>query len=213
MKIYCLTMNPFQVNCYIYWDENTHDGLLIDPGAYTQQEENEILRFISDENINIKFIINTHGHIDHILGNAFAKKQFDVPLMIHNEDEFLVLNSKYQSDLFGLSINQPPKFDYFIEESGTTRIGDTEITFLHTPGHSPGGVCIVDKSNRIVITGDVLFRDSIGRTDLQGGDYETLRFSITEKLFKECTDDYTVYPGHFGTTTIGYEKSNNPFLK
>jgi glyoxylase-like metal-dependent hydrolase (beta-lactamase superfamily II) len=212
MEICRFTINPFQINCYIYWDQKTKEGLLIDPGAYTQKEENEILEFIEKKDIEIKYIINTHGHIDHILGNSFAKRNYDVPLMINKEDKFLVDNAEIQSKLFGLEIKDYPPFDNYIEESKSIKIGDSDISFLHTPGHSPGSMCIIDIANKNVITGDVLFRGSIGRTDLQGGDYQTLITNIKNKLLKVCKDDFRVYPGHNESTTIGYEKKYNPFL-
>ncbi|HEY5122580.1 MAG TPA: MBL fold metallo-hydrolase [Ignavibacteria bacterium] len=212
MEICRFTINPFQINCYIYWDQKTKEGLLIDPGAYTQKEENEILGFIEKKDIEIKYIINTHGHIDHILGNSFAKRNYDVPLMINKEDKFFVDNAEIQSKLFGLEIKEYPLFDKYIEESKSIKIGESDISFLHTPGHSPGSICIIDIANKNVITGDVLFRGSIGRTDLQGGDYQTLITNIKNKLLKVCEDDFIVYPGHNESTTIGYEKKYNPFL-
>ncbi|HEY5536265.1 MAG TPA: MBL fold metallo-hydrolase [Ignavibacteria bacterium] len=212
MEICRFTINPFQINCYIYWDQKTKEGLLIDPGAYTQKEENEILEFIEKKDIEIKYIINTHGHIDHILGNSFAKRNYDVPLMINKEDKFLVDNAEFQSKLFGLEIKDYPPFDKYIDESKSIKIGESDISFLHTPGHSPGSMCIIDIANKNVITGDVLFRGSIGRTDLQGGDYQTLITNIKNKLLKVCKDDFIVYPGHNESTTIGYEKKYNPFL-
>ena len=213
MEINSFVLNPFQMNCYIYWDEKSLEGMLIDPGAYSTEEENAILNFVKSGNIKIRYIINTHGHIDHILGNAFAKSAFDAPLYIHRDDEFLVKKAMIQSELFGLDIVPPPPFDDYLQDTQLLRLGNNKITVLHTPGHSPGSVSLADESNKIIITGDVLFKNTIGRTDLEGGDYKILIDSIKTKIFGFCDDDFTVYPGHDELTTIGNEKKYNSFLK
>ena len=213
MEINSFVLNPFQMNCYIYWDEKSLEGMLIDPGAYSTEEENAIVNFVKSGNIKIRYIINTHGHIDHILGNAFAKSAFNAPLYIHRDDEFLVKKAMIQSELFGLDIVPPPPFDDYLKDSQLLRLGNNKITVLHTPGHSPGSVSFADESNKIIITGDVLFKNTIGRTDLEGGDYQILIDSIKIKIFGFCDDDFTVYPGHDELTTIGNEKKYNSFLK
>jgi glyoxylase-like metal-dependent hydrolase (beta-lactamase superfamily II) len=213
MKIKKFIINPFQINCYIYYDEVSREGVIIDPGAYNKNEEDEIVKFIENENIRLLYSLNTHGHIDHILGNKFAVNIFNIPQLIHKDDLFLLENAKIHGKLFGLNIEDVPAPDDFITDNLVISIGNTDIRFMHTPGHSPGGVCIVDHTNKVIFSGDTIFRDSIGRTDLAGGDIEILLESIHSKLFCQCDDDYRIYPGHMEETTIGMEKKNNPFLR
>jgi hydroxyacylglutathione hydrolase len=212
MKVKQIPVNPFNMNCYIYYDEISKEGILIDPAAFTPEEKNYIRDFIKQNDINIKFIINTHGHLDHILGNEFAKSEFDVPMLIHKDDMFLIENAQEQAQMFGLQIPSSPAIDDFITTDTKIKIGDTELKFVHTPGHSPGSVCIIDKNNKNVFCGDLIFKNSVGRTDLAGGDMDTLIHSITNVLFPECNDDYHLYPGHMEITTVGEEKKGNPFL-
>lgn len=213
MKIKKFIVNPFQMNCYLYYDETTREGLIIDPAAFEKYEEDEILRFINEKSIKVKYIINTHGHIDHVLGNNFAKKIFKCPLLIHNDDLFLLNNTSTQGLLYNIDVEASPKPDDFISEELTIKFSESEIRFIHTPGHSPGGVCVVDHLSKIVFSGDTIFRESIGRTDLPGGNINILLNSINNKLFLKCDDDYTLFPGHMEETTIGDEKKYNPFLR
>ena len=213
MKIKIFVLNPFQMNCYLYYNETKGDGIIIDPAAYEKYEEYEILSFINEKNIKIKYIINTHGHIDHVLGNKFAKNNFNCPLLIHIDDLFLLNNSCAQGILYNLKVDKSPEPEGFITEDLKIKLNETEINFIHTPGHSLGGVCIVDHLNKIIFSGDTIFKESIGRTDLPGGKIDILLNSIKNKLFLKCDDDYTLYPGHMEETTIGNEKKYNPFLK
>jgi glyoxylase-like metal-dependent hydrolase (beta-lactamase superfamily II) len=213
MKIKIFTVNPFQMNCYIYYDDLTREGIIIDPGAYDKHEEDEITEYIKKNNIKLKYIINTHGHIDHVLGNRFAKQAFGCPLLIHKDDLFLLENAKAHGLIFGVDIDDVPLPDKFITEDLIIKLNKTEIKFIHTPGHSPGGVCVVDHINKNIFCGDTIFSESIGRTDLPGGNIDILLDSIKNKLFRQCGDDYTLYPGHMEETTIGLEKKHNPFLK
>lgn len=211
MKTKTFTVNPFAMNCYVYWDENSNEGVIIDPGAYDDNEKNEILNFINAEGINITLILNTHGHIDHIIGNDWAKKTFNVPLLMHKDDMPLIDNAVKQGEMFGVSFPQPPNPDKFIDETDVIKFGDTVFKIIHTPGHSPGSVCFIDENRKIIFGGDTVFRGSIGRTDLWMGDMNVLLDSIQNKIFK-YSDDYVIYPGHMEETTIGEEKENNPFL-
>jgi hydroxyacylglutathione hydrolase len=212
MKIKIFVVNPFQINCFIYYNEISGDAVLIDPGAYYQSEKDNIKDFVKNNNIKIKYIINTHGHFDHTLGNNFAKETFNVPLLIHYEDKFLLDSTKEQGLIFGCDINPSPAPDEFITESFRIKLGEDEISFIHTPGHTPGSICVVNHKEKIIFCGDLIFRNSIGRTDLHGGDYKTLMNSIENKLFKQCSDNYMLYPGHHQKTTIGEEKIHNQFL-
>jgi len=213
MKIKKIIVNPFQINCYIYYDEDSREGVIIDPGAYDKYEEDEIIKFIEGKNIKLKYSLNTHGHIDHIMGNKFAVNCFNIPQMIHKDDLFLLENATIQGMVYGLNIENVPAPDEFITEELVLSVGNTDLRFIHTPGHSPGGVCIVDHLNKIIFSGDTIFRDSIGRTDLSGGNTDILLESIHNKLFCQCDDDYVIYPGHMEETTIGREKKYNPFLR
>jgi hydroxyacylglutathione hydrolase len=213
MKIKIFTVNPFQINCYLYYDEDTGEGIIIDPGAYDKYEEDEISNFVEYKKIKIKYIINTHGHIDHILGNKFAKEAFKCPVLIHRDDLFLIEDAKPHGLVFGINIDSVPVPDDFITEELKIKINRTEINFIHTPGHTPGGVCVVDHANKIIFSGDTIFLESIGRTDLPGGNIDILLDSIKNKLFAKCGDDYTLYPGHMEETTIGQEKKYNSFLR
>lgn len=200
------------MNCYIYYDETTKDGVIIDPAAFSQEEKNLIVDFIKDQGIKIRYIINTHGHIDHILGNKFAKDTFNVPVLMHKDDEFMISNANEQARFFGLDFPVPPPVDEYITEDSKLNINECELKFISTPGHSPGSVCIIDDKNKIVFCGDLIFKNSIGRTDLQGGDLKVLINSVKNKLFKSVNDDYTLYPGHMEITNVKDEKNHNPFL-
>lgn len=213
MKIKKFVINPFQMNCYVYYDENTSEGIIIDPAAYNEYEKNYILKFVNINKINIKYIINTHGHVDHVLGNKFAVDNFKCPLLIHREDLLLLQNAENQGLLFGINIESIPAPDEYIEENSEIKLNNNEINFIHTPGHSPGGVCIIDHNNKNIFCGDTIFSETIGRTDLPGGNMQILLDSIINKLFSRCKDDYILYPGHMEETSIGKEKKYNPFLK
>ncbi len=206
------TVNPFSMNCYIYWDEKTKEGVIIDPGAYEDFEKEEILSYIKVNETNIKLILNTHGHIDHIMGNTWAKEIFNVPILMHKDDLPLIEKAIEQSAMFGVSFPKPPEPDRFIDETDTINFSDSEFKILHTPGHSPGSVCFVDEKEKVIFGGDVVFRGSVGRTDLWMGDMDVLIDSIQNKVFK-YPDEFVIYPGHMEATTIGEEKENNPFLQ
>ncbi|MCX7877198.1 MAG: MBL fold metallo-hydrolase [Ignavibacteria bacterium] len=211
MKRKCFTVNPFEMNSYVYWDELSGEGVIIDPGAYYDEEKDEIYDFIQASGIVIKYILNTHGHIDHIMGNLWAKDIFDVPVLMHHEDLPLVQSASDQAKMFGLNFPEPPKPDEYIDEGIIITIGKEQLKVIHTPGHSPGSVCFVDENNKIIFGGDLLFRGSVGRTDLWKGDFETLILSIQEKIFT-YEDNYVICPGHMEETTIGRERKTNPFL-
>lgn|SRR5690606_11954435 len=212
MKVIRFPVNPFEMNSYIYYDDNTGDGVIFDPAVYSQEEKDTLRKLIDENNINIKHIINTHGHIDHILGNKFAKELFNVPIYMHKDDEFLLDNALKQAEMMGIPLEEQPPIDEYITEDTIIKAGDTEFRFIHTPGHSPGSVCAIDDKNKVVFCGDVVFKNSIGRTDLAGGSMDTLLSSIKNKLFKECGDEYELLPGHMEPTNVGDEKKYNPFL-
>ncbi len=213
MKVIRFPVNPFAMNSYIYYNEETGEGVIFDPAVYAPEEKEKLKEIIRDNKIDIKYIINTHGHIDHILGNKFAKELFKVPIYMHKEDEFLLENAPKQAEMMGISIDEQPKTDEYLTEDSILEFGGTKLRFIHTPGHSPGSVCAIDDTNKFAFSGDVVFKNSIGRTDLAGGDMDTLLDSIQNKLFKECDDDFTLLPGHMEVTNVRDEKAHNPFLQ
>ncbi|MBK8554023.1 MAG: MBL fold metallo-hydrolase [Ignavibacteria bacterium] len=186
--------------------------MIIDPGAFTESEKNNVRRIVEDNEIKIKYIVNTHGHLDHILGNKWAKDFFKVPILMHRSDEFLIDNAPQQARFFGLDFPAPPPIDEYITEDTVINLNGTELKFINTPGHSPGSVCIIDDKNKNVFCGDLIFKNSIGRTDLQGGDLKILLDSVKNKLFKHTKDDYILHPGHMEITNVKDEREYNPFL-
>lgn len=211
LKIKLFTFNVFSENTIIIWDDKSGDAAIVDPGTSSSTEENELLSFISSKDLRIKYLINTHCHIDHILGCSFVKEKFNPVYYAPELDLPLLDNAQHQAQMFDLDIDQPPIPDKLITEQTEIMIGESKLQFLFTPGHTPGEFCIYIGEEKICVTGDVLFKESIGRTDLWGGNYETLLNSIHEKLFL-LPDDVIIYPGHGEPSTIGYEKQNNPFL-
>jgi hydroxyacylglutathione hydrolase len=202
--------NPYQENTYLLFDE-TGECAIIDPGMYTAAEQNAVVAFIKDNNLKPVLLLNTHCHIDHVLGNKFVFDQYGLKPQFHEgESEVLGAVIAYAPSM-GIRYEPSPLPDTYLPETGTIKFGNTELQLIFAPGHSPAHLCFYDKAANILIGGDVLFRNSIGRTDLPGGNYSTLIKNIEEKLFL-LPDDCTVYPGHGPETTIGYEKQTNPYL-
>jgi glyoxylase-like metal-dependent hydrolase (beta-lactamase superfamily II) len=211
IKIKVFTFNPFSENTIILWDEQSNKSAIIDPGTSSTDEEDELSNFISSKKFDVKYLINTHCHIDHILGCRFVKEKYNPVYLAPELDLPLLDHAQQQAQMFDIDLEQPPKPDQLITEQTEIFIGESKLKFLFTPGHTPGEYCIYLEKEKICITGDVLFNESIGRTDLWGGDYNTLINSIQEKLFP-LPDDVVIYPGHGEASTIGFEKQNNPFL-
>jgi hydroxyacylglutathione hydrolase len=201
--------NPFMENTYVLFDE-THECVIIDPGCYTKEEESELTDFIRSNNLVVKQLLNTHCHIDHVLGNAFVKNKFDVTLSIHPKEEHQLRAVKSYAPNYGFPHYQETDADAFLNEGDKVYFGNQTLEILFVPGHSPGHIAFYHAEHKILIGGDVLFENSIGRTDLPGGDFNTLINSIHQKFFT-LPDDVTVYCGHGSETTIGFEKRTNPF--
>ncbi|PID59288.1 MAG: MBL fold hydrolase [Ignavibacteriae bacterium] len=212
LKVKKLVFNPFQENTYLIWDDKTKESIIIDPGCSNNSEEKILLSTIEKKNLKIKYLLNTHCHIDHILGNHFIKEKYNVDFYAPELDLPLLDMAVEQAEMFRLEITPSPKPDKFITEDLTLAIGEHKMNFLFTPGHTQGEYSIIFYEEKICISGDVLFLEGIGRTDLWGGNYETLLNSIRTKLFT-LEEDVKVFPGHGDSTTIGYEKEHNPFLK
>lgn len=203
--------NPFSENTYIVWDEKTNEGMIVDPGCIDPYEEKQIENFISKRNITVKYLIITHCHIDHILGCKFILEKYSPDYYAPEKDLPLLKNADKQGDAFGLQIETPPLPQKYLSEDSLIKLGDSTVKVLYTPGHSPGEHCLYFENEKICITGDVLFQNSIGRTDLWGGDYSILLESIRNKLYS-LPDEVIIYPGHGENSKIGIEKSENPFL-
>ena len=211
IKIKNFTFNLFAENTLVVWDDKTLESAIVDPGSSNSAEEKILEEFISSKKLKVKYLINTHCHIDHILGCRFVKEKYKPVYLVSELDLPLLKNAQKQADAFDIKMEDPPLPDQFINEETIIKLGDSVGKFIFTPGHSPGEFCIYFKEEKLCITGDVLFNEGIGRTDLWGGDYKTLIDSIESKLFK-LPDDVKIYPGHGETSTIGHEKFNNPFL-
>lgn len=208
MTLKTLVVGPFQVNCYLYWDETSGNGIIIDPGA----EPSRIFAAISEAEMVPKAILLTHGHGDHIAAVATVKDRYDIPLYIgRGEEELLANPSANVSALFADPIVAPPA-DFLLDDEQLIEFGALALRVLKTPGHSPGGVCYLDETYGILFCGDTLFYGSIGRTDFPGCSHETLIRSINEKIMK-LPDKIVCYPGHGPDTTVGGERVNNPFLR
>jgi len=210
MKIQSFTFNPFSENTYVLYDD-TRECVIIDPGCYSPAEEEQLTDFISSKNLKPVRLINTHCHIDHVMGVPFVTSKYGLSLEMH-EGELTVLRFADQSAMmFGTPVGPIPEPGGFIREGDSLTFGNTTLDVLFTPGHSPASICFYESKGKQLISGDVLFKGSIGRTDLPGGDYETLMTSIFDKLMT-LDDDVNVYPGHMDSTTIGEERKHNPFI-
>lgn len=211
LKVETLVFNPFQENTYLVYDDSG-EALIIDPGCHNASEQKWLSQKINSLKLKPVRLINTHCHIDHVLGNRYVAEQYNLTLEIPIK-EVPVLNTVAQiAQMYGIAYNDPsPEPSSFLEEGTPILFGNSSLQVYDTPGHSPGSISLFHKPTNTLIAGDVLFKDSIGRTDLPGGDYETLIHSIKQKLFT-LPNETIVYPGHGPTTTIGYEKINNPFL-
>ncbi len=203
-KIHALMVGRLQTNCYIV--QSGVEVMIVDPG----DEPERILRFIKDINVTPTRILATHTHFDHVLGVDEVRTATKAPFLIHSDDlQMLQSMQSRVRQLMGFGVPPPPKVDGYVKDGDFLKVGDETIHVIHTPGHSPGSISL--SGDGYVLTGDALFNQSIGRTDLPGGDLNTLIHSIREKLFK-LDDDTTVYPGHGPETTIGDEKLANPFV-
>lgn len=199
---------PFYKNGFVLGCARTREGVIIDPG----DEADELLAAVRDYDLDIRAILLTHAHIDHVTGVGLVKDALDAPVYLHRDDLFLYDGVVQQAALFGMKASQPPPVDHFYEGQAIA-FGDHPVTVHHTPGHCPGGVCleIRDGAANHLFVGDTLFAASIGRTDLPGGDYGVLMRSITDVLFP-LGDAAIVHPGHGPDTSIERERKTNPFV-
>jgi glyoxylase-like metal-dependent hydrolase (beta-lactamase superfamily II) len=212
MEIKAFTFNPFQENTFVLFDETGGECAIVDPGCNSDRENSIIADYIDSRELKPKYILLTHAHIDHILGLSFMIEKYGLIPFVHPEDDFLIDSATAVAQMYGLNYRPPVNSEtQALEDNMILKLGNCEIKVLHCPGHSPGGVCFYCEKDGFVISGDVLFHSSIGRTDLPGGQYDQLIESIQKKLMV-LADETVVYPGHMEFTTIGYERYNNPFL-
>jgi glyoxylase-like metal-dependent hydrolase (beta-lactamase superfamily II) len=209
-KLDRLVFNSFQVNTYIIHDESG-ECVIIDPSCFSEEENETLVAFISQHNLKPVLHLNTHCHIDHVLGMQFIRDKYMLETYVHREELKALHNAPLMGDLFGWKVEALPSPENLINDNDIIRFGETELIALHVPGHSAGSIAFYNEGSAKVITGDALFAGSIGRTDLPGGDYDTLISSIREKLFS-LPPETMIYPGHGESSTIGHELENNPFF-
>ncbi len=211
LKVQSFTFNPLQENTYVVYNEKG-GCCIIDPGCYFAPEEAALTLFIQQQNLTPHLLLNTHCHLDHIFGNRFVHKTYGLQLHLHPLEEQVLGFGPLTAERWNLPFDNYDGAFTFITEKDVIKIGDEELKILFTPGHSSGSISFYSRENGFVISGDVLFKESIGRTDLPGGSFEVLENSIQAQLYT-LPDNVVVYAGHGEPTTIGAEKMSNPFVK
>jgi glyoxylase-like metal-dependent hydrolase (beta-lactamase superfamily II) len=212
LSIQSFCFNPFQENTYIIYNTQG-EAFLIDPGMYAPEEFAKVDAFLAEKQLKLSKIINTHTHLDHVFGVAATMKTYQIPFYFHAADQPVYEAANVFGEMYGLKFDQLPKTpDGYLKEGETIYLGEEALEVFLTPGHSPGSVCFYYAPGRWVISGDVLFQQSVGRSDLPGGDYDTLIRSIQNHLLT-LPDETAVHSGHGPATTIGLEKMNNPYLR
>ncbi|MEP7230738.1 MAG: MBL fold metallo-hydrolase [Ginsengibacter sp.] len=210
LQIKVLTFNPVQENTYLLFNEKK-ECIIIDPGCYYDNEKEALTVAIAQNNLQPILLLNTHCHLDHVFGNKFIAEKYNLTLHLHQAEEQMLKMAPASGLMFNLPFDNYTGEFIFLTEGDVISLGDDKLEVIYAPGHSPGSVCFYCKAQKFIIGGDVLFNNSIGRTDLPGGSHEQLIKSINEKLFV-LPDDVKVFSGHGIETTIGYEKQHNPFL-
>lgn len=209
MQVHRFTFNPFQTNCYICSSEG--EAVIIDPSCMSPAEFEVVETTLREHDLDVRHLLLTHAHIDHIFGCAYFARAFGMSFQMHRDDAALLAHAEEQARMFGVAIDPPPETTEFLREGDAVEFGNARLEVLHTPGHSPGSICFFERDAGAVVSGDVLFQGSIGRTDLWRGSLPELMRSIFEKLMS-MGDEVRVHPGHGPDTTIGRERSSNPFL-
>ena len=212
IKVKSFVFNMFGENTYLLWNPETKEATIIDPGMYNTAEEHALDSFIEENGLSVGQLINTHMHLDHIIGDNYVKRHYNVKSAAGSADAFFGEKALTQARMFGMPFEpEPVSIDIELTDNQHIDICSETATIFSVPGHSPGSIAVYLPKSKCVFTGDVLFESSIGRTDLVGGNHATLLRSIKEKLFT-LPDDTKVYPGHGAPTTIGYEKLHNPYV-
>jgi hydroxyacylglutathione hydrolase len=203
-----LGVGPLMTNCYIVGDSDTHVAMVVDPGGHV----GAIISALDRHHLTCKWIVDTHAHFDHIGGNAGLKEQTGAELLIHEREASWLAQTSVQGRMFGVSVENSPPADRTLTGDETLTVGKIRLQVLYTPGHSPGSISLAIEGEKKIIVGDLVFADSIGRTDLPEGSFETLVESVERHIFTQ-PDDTVLYPGHGPATTVGHERRYNPFLR
>jgi hydroxyacylglutathione hydrolase len=212
LRIVSFTFNGFAENTYLLIDEATRATAIVDPGAYSRAEQQTLSDYIAQENLDVKYLLNTHAHIDHVLGNSYVLTSYPgIPFWLHALDLPTLRAVPTYAGPYGFSAYQPAEPTGELTAGQVIKLGESELVVRFTPGHAPGHVVLYDAVGGQLVGGDVLFKGSVGRTDLPGGDHATLIKSIETELLT-LPDKTVVYPGHGPATTIGAERRSNPFL-
>ena len=210
MKIERFVFNPIQENTYVLWDA-TGECVVVDAGNFSAREDRILSDFIAQKGLRPVAAINTHGHFDHTLGVRYVKETYGVPFMLSGKDAFLLSNAATSASIFGVPAGEMPAADVDIDAQQEVRFGDTVLRIIAVPGHTPGHVALYEPQSKSLFTGDTLFRESIGRTDLPGGDYSWIMRSILENILP-LGDEVKIYPGHGESSDLGHESMYNPFV-
>ena len=210
IKVGVLPFNPFQENTIVLSDESG-ECVIVDAGNYNPQEDAALSKYITDNGLKPVMAVNTHGHVDHMLGVNYVKETYGIPFAIHGKDKFLIDSAPTHGAIYGFKVDKVPTVDIDLEGQKELKFGNTVFQIIETPGHTPGHVAFYNSDNKLLLTGDTLFRESIGRTDLPGGDYSWIMRSILDKLIP-LGNDVHFYPGHGMESTIGHESLYNPFV-
>ena len=210
LKVKSFVFSPIQENTYLLYNE-FNECLIIDPGCYFPEEQDELKAFITQSNLKPWMLLNTHCHLDHVFGNKFVAETYGLTLQLHEKEKVLLDYAPTSGLMYNMPFDNYAGDYIYLKEGDIVKLGEDELEVIEAPGHSPGHICFYCAKQNFIISGDVLFNRSIGRTDLPGGDHETLLKNIREKLFV-LPDETVVYSGHGAVTTIGEEKSENPFL-
>lgn len=210
MNIAKLVFNPIMENTYIVWDD-TMECIIIDAGNFSAREDAQLTDFISERGLKPVMAVNTHGHFDHAMGVGYLKETYGVKFACSSKDQFLVDSAQQSGAMFGVKCAPVPAIDIDLDKMDEIAFGVTKLRVIKTPGHTPGHVSLYNEEQKVLFTGDTLFRESIGRTDLPGGDYSWIMTSILEQLVP-LGDDVEFYPGHGDKSTIGHETLYNPFV-
>jgi glyoxylase-like metal-dependent hydrolase (beta-lactamase superfamily II) len=211
IQIQSFTFSPIQENTYVLYDDSG-ECLIIDPGCYDEREREKLSSFIDDKKLKPVRLLNTHCHLDHIFGNGYVSSKYNLKPEFNENDLRVFEAFAATCDLYGMNCDPSPPAGNYLNEGDIVKFGNSSLEIFFTPGHSPGSITFYNQAEKFMIAGDVLFYGSIGRTDLPGGNFDTLINSITTKLFS-LGDDFKVYSGHGPATSIGFERKNNPFLK
>ncbi len=211
MHIKQFVFNPFQENTYIVYNDSL-EAMVIDPGCYNSAEEGRIASFIKENNLNLKYVVNTHLHIDHVLGNYYFEINYGIKALAHQGDEFWLNGLSAQARMFGMELKTGnPALGGFLKEGDKISLGEDTFDVFETPGHSPGSIVFYNATSNVLFAGDLIFQGSIGRTDLTGGNFQDIIKSIQQKILV-LPDETIVYSGHGPSTTIGHEKQYNPYF-